>query len=97
MLDAQKITRIARDVARTQVAGASLKRIMTEPATDSEGKEALRIILVLKPQAARKLTGDQALDLLVGIQQKLEASGEERFPIVEYATERELVSQGGQE
>jgi len=84
-------------VARTRVAEANLERIVTEPATDSEGKEALRIILVLKPGAAKILTGDQALDLLVGIQQKLQAEGEERFPIVEYATEQELVPKNGQE
>lgn len=89
MLDSQAITQIARKVASAQVA-AGLERVVTEPATDSEGNEALRITLVLKPDAAKKLTGDEALDLLVAIQQKLRAAGEERFPIVEYATEQEL-------
>jgi hypothetical protein len=90
MLDSQRITEIAGEVARKQVAEANLERVVSEPATDSEGNEALRITLVLKPEAARKPTGDDALDLLVGIQQKLRAEGEERFPIVEYATEQEL-------
>jgi hypothetical protein len=96
MLDTQRIAEIAREVARTQVAEAVLERIVMEPAIDSEGREALRIILVLKPKAVQKLTGDQALDVLVGVQQKLEAEGEERFPIVEYATEQELKLGNGQ-
>lgn len=97
MLDGQKISEIAGKVARTWLAEANLERVFTEPATDSEGNDALRITLVLKPEVARKLTGDQALDVLVGIQQGLQAQGEERFPIVEYVTERELLSENGTE
>lgn len=97
MIDTMRISEIAGEVARTGVADSSLERIVTEPATDSQGNEALRIILVLKPDAAQKLTGDQALDLLVGIQRRLRDAGEERFPIVEYATEQELRVEDSQE
>lgn len=90
MLDSAKITEIAVKVARTWVAAANLERVVTKPATDSEGKDALRITLVLTPEAARDMTGDEALDVLVGIQQGLWDAGEERLPIVEYATEEEL-------
>jgi hypothetical protein len=97
MLNNQKILEITKDVAHTRVNDGNLERVVIEPATDSEGHEALRITLVVNPEAARKLTGDEALDLLVGIQQKLRAEGEERFPIVEYATEQELVNEDSQQ
>lgn len=90
MLTEATINEIASRVARTRVNGSGLERVLTEAATDSEGHDALRITLVLKPAAVQKLTGDEALDLLVGIQQGLRSQGEHRFPIVEYATEKEL-------
>jgi hypothetical protein len=62
--------------------------------TDSEGNEALRITVVLKPEASGKFTGDQALDLLVDVQQALQGAGEQRLPIIEYATEGELDEEG---
>lgn len=97
VLDTGKVARIARDVVRAQVPKPILERVITEPAVDSQGKDALRITLVIKPQAVRKLTGKQAIGVLVGIQQKFEAEGDERFPIIEYATEQELVAGNDEE
>lgn len=97
MLDTQKIVEIAGKVARNWVTEANLERTVAEPATDSQGNEALRITIVLKPEAAGTLTGDDALDLLVEIQRRLRVEGEERLPIVEYATEQELESESNQE
>jgi hypothetical protein len=90
MLDYRTIETIAGRVATQRVAEAGLERTLAEPATDSEGRDALRITLVLKPNAVEKLTGDAAIDLLVELQRALAQEGEERFPIIEYATEQEL-------
>jgi hypothetical protein len=90
MLDSRRVSEFTERAFRKHVPQADLERVVAEPATDSEGNEALRITLVLKPDSAGELTGDQALDLLVAIQQTLRAEGEERFPIVQYATEQEL-------
>ena len=54
----------------------------------------MRITIVIRPGAAAKIKGDAALDTLVQIQDRLRAAGEERFPIVEYATKEEL-EEGG--
>lgn len=89
MVDTQTVVDIAGKVAQ-QVAAADFERVVTEPATDSEGKEALRIIVVLKPEASERFNGDRALDLLVGVQRELLRQGEQRLPIIEYATESEL-------
>jgi hypothetical protein len=90
MLDFLTIEKIATRAAKAQVADAGLERIVVAPAVDSDGRDALRITLVLKPEAVRALSGDAALDLLVSVQQELARRDEERFPIVEYATEAEL-------
>lgn len=96
MLDTRRIARIA-DLVRTQFGESSLERIIVEPAIDSQGKDALRIILVMKPRAVRKLTGDRVIAVLVGVQRKFETEGDERFPIVEYATEQELMAGNDEE
>ncbi|TXL71737.1 DUF2188 domain-containing protein [Vineibacter terrae] len=96
-MDTQTITQIAQGLVRAQFGESSLERVITEPAIDSQGKDALRIILVLKPGAVRKLTGKRVIGVLVGMQQKFEAEGDERFPIVEYATEQELMAGNDEE
>ena len=90
MLHDRQITDIAERIAKGQLPGADLQRVVTERATDSDGKDAVRITLVLAPASVEALTGDAALDLLVELQSALEMEGEERLPIVEYATEAEL-------
>jgi hypothetical protein len=91
MLDFVTIEKIAAKAARAQVAESGLERVLVSPAIDSDGKDALRITLVLKPEAVKALSGDAALDLLVDVQRELSNRNEERFPIVEYATEQELL------
>lgn len=78
-------------VVEGQDDATQILRFLTEPTTDSEGKEALRITLVLTPAAAKTFTGDQAVDLILSIQSSLLKEGDERFPIIEYATEDELL------
>lgn len=95
MLDRSEIIRIVDEVARANLRPVtSVTEVLTEPATDSLGHEALRIIIVIKPGAAARFDGDDVLNTLVQIQDRLHAAGEERFPIVEYATKRELQNSG---
>lgn len=90
MLSADTISRITRDAVAKQVAVADLERVRTETTADSDGNEAVRITIVLTAHGVKSLTGDQALDLLTEVQQRLQHEGDERFPIIEYATEQEL-------
>ena len=91
MLDFVTIERIATKAAMAQVPGTGLERVLINSAVDSDGNDALRITLVLKPEAVDSLTGDGALDLLLAVQQELSRQNEERFPIVDFATEAELL------
>jgi hypothetical protein len=94
MLKRDEIVRIAREVATAHLTPQIVKDVLSEPASDSEGRDALRITIVIPPGSAAKLKGDAVLDTLVQIQNRLSEAGEERFPIVEYATEEELQESG---
>ena len=94
MVDENTVVQIARAAATANLGSAAFSSVMSEPATDSTGREALRITIVLEPDAAPKLTGDAVLDTLVQIHDDLRKVGEERFPIIEYATEAELQDSG---
>lgn len=76
------------------MAATNVETVTSEPATDLEGREALRITIVIEPGAAAKLKGDSLLDTLVQIQERLRSEGEERLAIVEYATKEELEESG---
>jgi hypothetical protein len=94
MLDEKKIRQIAREVATANLSSANFTSVLSSPAVDSEGHDALRITIVIKPAAVSKIGGDAVLDTLVQIRNRLLKAGEERFPIIEYATEKELSESG---
>jgi hypothetical protein len=63
---------------------------------DSEGRDALKITIVLMPGSTASIESkaEAVLDTLVQIKNRLQEEGEERFPIVEYATQEELDESG---
>jgi hypothetical protein len=90
----EKINAIAQEVASANLSSQSILSAISEPTIDSEGREALRITIVIRPNIAAKLNGDKILDTLVQIQNRLLLEGEERTAIVEYATNEELAQSG---
>jgi hypothetical protein len=89
MLEDKKVARIVSAAARKTL-GKEFIRTEIGPTIDSRGESAIRVLLVIKPGAADRITGDAALDSVVGIQRQLQEAGEEDFPIIEFATEEEL-------
>jgi hypothetical protein len=69
-------------------------RVNYEPTTDSWGRDALRITVVIAPRAARRLAKG-ALDASIKLQERLQQMGDHRTPIIEYATEAELAQDAG--
>jgi len=90
MLSHKKIDQIASSVARANISRHGVRTVFSEPTSDLEGKDALRITIVVTPDAVEKLKGDAALNTLVQIVLRLQSAGEERFPYIEYSTEDEL-------
>jgi len=89
MLQLSEISRVVDRVARSNLRG-EVVRVLSEPTIDSTGEDAIRVMIVLTPGAADRISGEAALNTLVGIQRGLEEAGENRLAIVEYATEEEL-------
>lgn len=94
MLNERRVVEIARRVATANLTSAAVADVLTKPFTDMEGEQSIRITIVLNPEFPDRIKGDDALNTLVGIQTSLRQAGEERYPLVEYATEEELKESG---
>lgn len=73
----------------------NVERVNYEPTADSLGQDAIRITIVLTPNATKRLSGGGGLDALVKLQDRLHEMKEYRTPIIEYATEAELAQDAG--
>ncbi len=91
MLPSARLEEIARTAVFKHLREDSVEQVSSEETFDSEGRDAVRITITLKPKAAARLEDDAVLDALVEIRTDLYAAGEERTPIVEYAEVGELV------
>ena len=94
VLDYKKIARIASEVAVANLSQRNFTSIESSSTADSTGEEALRIVIVIPPGAESRIQGDATLSTLVQMRERLRDAGEERFPIMEYSTERELCESG---
>jgi hypothetical protein len=90
MLDLETVTQISTEVARANFGSEHIVRVESEPAADSQGEEALNLLIVVAPSIVETMDGEAVLNTLVQIVDRLQQAGDERFPIIEYATEEEL-------
>jgi len=90
MIAPERINEIAKNVAIANLKARNVDRVFSEPTIDSRGEDALRITIVIKPGVVTKIKGDALLDTLVQLHNELQKAGENRLPIVEYATQEEL-------
>jgi hypothetical protein len=84
-MDRDKINSIVREVAAEKFATGSVRTVANTATIDSEGRGALRITIFLTAGSTDAIQGDEVLDALVKIEDRLKQGGEERFPIVEYS------------
>ena len=84
MLSGATLHEIVLDAAVRRLPPESIDGVTTSDATDSEGRDALRIVIRLRRNAVERVDGNAALDTLIDIRSRLEAAGEDRFPLVEY-------------
>lgn len=95
MIEAAQIESIATKAAKARLPKKTVERVLSEAVSDSEGRDALKLTIVISPDSLPKLEGDALLDTLVQIQNDLQEAGEDRFAIVEYATQDELDDDAG--
>src|SRR5262249_1378371 len=86
--------RLIQQAVTTKLGADNVVRLDWKPATDSQGRGALKITVVITPEATQKIKGGAALDALVKLQERLTEMHEERIPLIEYATEAELQQDG---
>ena len=95
ILEAKKVQEIAKQIAVSNLSSANVSSIFSSTATDSTGHDAVKITIVITPEAEKRIKGDAALDTLVEIQSRLRKEGDGRTAIVEYVTKKELEEKRG--
>jgi hypothetical protein len=93
-MEYKQINRIVGEIAKANLASSSVSSVHSSSMIGSEGQEALKIRIVLTPGSTDYIKGDDTLNTLYEVRYRLQKAGEDRFPIIEYATKEEL-DQGG--
>jgi hypothetical protein len=81
-LSDEKVIEIAKDVATANK--VSFANVVTAPAIDSTGSEAIEIKIVLTSGSSDAIMGEPSARTVSQLIQKLADAGDERFPIVRY-------------
>jgi hypothetical protein len=90
MLANAKVEEIVQSAVTKRTPAQALERVLAQSSIDSGGEAGLRVTLVFRNLQDAELDGNQALDLLVDVHDRLLEAGEERFPILQYTTEKDL-------
>ena len=77
------------DQAASAVLGRRKAWIVAEAGADSVGDEALKIMVVLA-RGGEPVSGEELVDVIWKMYSGLQRAGDDRFPIVSFASEEEL-------
>jgi hypothetical protein len=91
----EAFNRLIRHALTAELGENNVVRVEFEPTTDSTGRDALKVTVVIAPGATERLKNGATLDALVSLQERLREMREDRVPIIEYATEAELAQDAG--
>jgi hypothetical protein len=94
MPDQERIRSIAREVATATLGRANVDHVISKEIVDTEGNDALQIMVVLTPGSSDTLSGAALLATMVKLHERLRQEGEARFPFVRYADKKELEESG---
>ena len=87
--------RLIRQALVAELGKDNVVDVYWKPTTDSQGRDALKVTVVISPGATERLKGGPVLDALVRLGERLQEMRDDRIPIVEYATEAELAQDAG--
>ena len=98
MLEIPRITEIAQEVFRRTLGSTRVEDVQVGPRIDSLGNDGLLVRVIIRPSAVEELKRGQEVSVArFEFDQRLDLEGEDRFPIVEYATREELAEDGDAE
>jgi len=83
--------RILRATLSAVLGEANLVRVEHVASTDSRGRNTFKVTVILGPTARPRISGDLSLAAAGRIQKALSKMGVEGSPILQYATEDELI------
>uniref|UniRef100_Q07UH8 Uncharacterized protein n=1 Tax=Rhodopseudomonas palustris (strain BisA53) TaxID=316055 RepID=Q07UH8_RHOP5 len=86
MADNAEIEQITREIVNANTMPDAVASVRSRPAVDWTGDPIIRISIVVRPETEAALTGQTPLNILTKISDQLMAVGEDRFPIIDYAT-----------
>ncbi|MFZ3033517.1 MAG: hypothetical protein WA138_05850 [Parvibaculum sp.] len=89
MLTSSELEKGILDIAKRNLGPSTVSRVRVKNDADLDGKDSLRITIVLKAKNV-KLLGDRLSKIKISIIDFLQANGDFRFPYTHYATEAEL-------
>jgi hypothetical protein len=89
------IVKITTEIVNANTAPQSVVSVTAKSSSGSLGEDVLRISVQLVPKAADMLRNDVPLNILFQLQDRLFKAGEERFPVLDYATPDEIATPSG--
>lgn len=92
---ADAFARLLRQTFEAVLGRKNVLRVEYEPAVDSQGEDAIGVTVVVASDAIERLKDGTALKALILLQRRLREMREYRTPIVQYATEAELMQDAG--
>jgi hypothetical protein len=93
MLQNGRIKEIALEVARANLGLERIDDALVEPAMNSLGEDAFRIIVVVRNGERPRLTGHATIQFMLRLDDRLEQEGEPRQTIPEFATPEDLAEE----
>jgi hypothetical protein len=95
MLETEQIDEIAKAAATANLGSAKVVSVKSEHDVDWEGEAVIKILIELKPGSVDSISGDDVTKTLVEISDRLQQAGDDRFPMIQYATTDELEELAG--
>lgn len=86
---------LLKQAAAKELGAKNVLRVLSEPTLDSNGNEAVRVTVVVANNTMGNVANNAVLNALVGLRERLREMNDDRTPIIEYATEKELKASVG--
>ncbi len=90
MASIQEIERIAKEVASANTAPEAVVSVAARDDLGWDGDPIVRVSIVIADDAIDTLNGEAGILIRRGLTERFAKIGEDRFPIIDYATPREL-------
>jgi len=92
MLDPKEVNRIVKKAASASLDGLEVTRVFSEPGIAFDGSEILNVTIVLRDFDETIEADRNVLDTMMKVLRALQGRGEDRFPVLTFATEADLAA-----